>query len=165
MFFLPTAGAHSGSGFAALERNGDIYLKCYNGTGGSLAAGTLVYLKQVYSATEANVHSIVALVDDAKRHVIGCVDDLRASSFGGTTASGAIADASLGWIKVKGRVTATTASITTVQGDYLKVLNGAVAAGGAADPFIDDAFAFANEASTATTHDMTLLGREFLAST
>lgn len=164
MFFLPTSGAHSGGGFAAIERNGDVYLRVYNATGASLAAGVQVYLKWVYNADETKTWQIVALVDDALRHVIGVVDSLRASSGSGTTPSGAIADSDWGFIKVKGTIKATTASITTVQGEHLKILDAAAAAAGAA-PYADTTYAGCLEASTATTHDIVLFGREFLATT
>lgn len=163
MFMVPTSGAHSADGFSVLEKNGELWVKLYNATASDIAAGTCVYRTCVQSDTGLILRG-VALVNDALRHVIGVVDGNCASSQSGSTQtpSGVLPATGWGYVKVRGRISATTASITTVKGDSLVVTAGAIAAGGAALPYTDTSFGLANESSgPLTTHDIFLFGREF----
>lgn len=167
MFMVPTAGAHSAAaGLSVREKGGEVWVSLLNETGSTLAAGTFVYLTQVQSDT-GEMWQMVALsgVDDALKHVAGVVDDDMASSQDDGTPSGDVADEAYGNVKVLGRIVATTPSINPTNGHAIKVLNGDVATAGGVLPYTETSFALWNDTGAATSHDIFLFGREFLATT
>lgn len=140
----------------------DAWVRCYNGTGASLAAGVPVYLN--YSSS-LNPRAI-ALVDDAKYHTIGVVDGGMASSLSSTAPAGAIASAEWGWVKTRGRVTITVASADYTATHALKLHNGAVASTAAVPDGSSPEFAVVLTTVVASTSvDSYLFGRDTILST
>lgn len=124
------------------------FLKRYDSDGSvwieAIAHGTLTAKTPVKVIINEFGHVTAALADDVTNYYLG------------VPVSGASAGDKV-WLQIGGEVAdMVTPSITTVVGNSLVVLDGAIAAGGADFSGADGEFAAATEASTGTTHDAML---------
>lgn len=160
---IANAKAHS---YPLESVNGYRYEKCKNSTGGSLAAGTPVFVEE--SGADGD-RRMIALVDDAQYHNLGVVDDKRHACVGDPAPWGAVANGDYGFVCVAGpRIDVTTAALAVTATHAGKVHNGAIgtmAAAQTGDPSECLVFEDTAGGGGATTHTVRLIGREALSTT